>query len=81
MSNAGRSQRAVWETIDTAVDKELFEVNVFSLISLARTVTSYFLRTGSGHHVITSSTAGKLGAPMSASYTASKHALHVCKFS
>ena len=77
VSNAGRSQRAQWENIDTEVDKQLFELNVFSLVALARKVTHHFLATGGGHHVITSSTAGKMGPPFSGSYGASKHALHV----
>ncbi|XP_066961868.1 dehydrogenase/reductase SDR family member 7 isoform X1 [Macrobrachium rosenbergii] len=75
VSNAGRSQRGRWEMIDVAVDRELFELNVFSLIALSRIATRYFLKRGNGHHVVTSSTAGKLGAPLSASYTGSKHAL------
>ncbi|XP_068238372.1 uncharacterized oxidoreductase SSP1627 [Palaemon carinicauda] len=75
VSNAGRSQRGRWEMIDSAVDREIFELNVFSLISLSRIVTRYFLKRGRGHHAVTSSTAGKLGAPLSASYTGSKHAL------
>lgn len=73
--NAGRSQRGRWEMIDLEVDRELFELNVFSLIALSRRVVKYFLQKGKGHVVVTSSTAGKLGAPMSGSYTASKHAL------
>ena len=77
VSNAGRSQRAQWENIDTEVDKQLFELNVFSLVALARKVTHHFLATGGGHHVITSSAAGKMGPPFSGSYGASKHALHV----
>lgn len=75
VSNAGRSQRGRWEMIEVDVDRELFELNVFSLVSLSRIVTRYFLGKGRGHHVVTSSTAGKLGAPLSASYTGSKHAL------
>lgn len=76
VSNAGRTQRALWDAIDIDVDKDMFELNVFSLVALARIVNKYFSKNGGGHHVITSSTAGKMGAPLSASYTASKHALH-----
>jgi len=76
VSNAGRSQRGRWEMVDIGVDRDVFDLNVFSLISLSRIVTIYFLKKGGGQHVITSSMAGKFGAPMSASYTASKHALH-----
>ncbi|KAA0193898.1 hypothetical protein HAZT_HAZT008007 [Hyalella azteca] len=78
LNNAGRSQRARWDDIELSVDKELFELNVFSLVALARRVNKYFRTVGGGHHVVTSSTLGKFGGPNSASYTASKHALHVC---
>ncbi|CAG2115850.1 unnamed protein product, partial [Medioppia subpectinata] len=77
VSNAGRSQRASFETIDIEVDKEMFDVNVFGLINLTRIVLRYFLDNHmKGHFAVTSSTAGKLGVPNSGSYTASKHALH-----
>ncbi|ODM94857.1 Dehydrogenase/reductase SDR family member 7 [Orchesella cincta] len=76
VSNAGRSQRANWEEIETEVDKQLFDLNVFSLLALSRIVLKYFYRVGKGHLVVMSSVAGKNGIPFSASYTASKYALH-----
>ncbi|KAK8400640.1 hypothetical protein O3P69_002447 [Scylla paramamosain] len=77
VNNAGRSQRGCWEEIHLDVDKELFEVDVFSTIALSRLVCKYFLEQGRcGHFAITSSVAGKFGVPMSGSYTAAKHALH-----
>ena len=42
INNAGRSQRADWNDIDTAVDRDLFELNVFSPVALARHVNRYF---------------------------------------
>ena len=77
MHNAGRSQRGLWENIDLKVDREAFDLNVFSLINLSRVVLKYFLTQGKGHFAINSSLAGILGAPFSGSYTGSKHALHV----
>ena len=77
MNNAGRSQRASWETIETAVDRQIFELNVFSVISLSRLALEHFLEQGSGHLAVTSSIAGVLGVPFSGSYTGSKHAIHV----
>ncbi|XP_033221333.1 dehydrogenase/reductase SDR family member 7-like [Belonocnema kinseyi] len=74
--NAGRSQRAIWENIDLKVDRDAFDLNVFSLINLSRVVLKYFLAQGGGHFAINSSLAGILGAPFSGSYTGSKHALH-----
>ncbi|XP_049954268.1 dehydrogenase/reductase SDR family member 7 [Schistocerca serialis cubense] len=76
VNNAGRSQRAIWEDIDLEVDKAVFDINVFSIISLSRIAVKYFLKRGEGHIAVTSSSAGVFGVPFSGSYTASKHALH-----
>lgn len=76
VNNAGRSQRASFEEIPVEIDKEMFDCNVFGAISLTRVVVKYFKEKNViGHVVVTSSTAGKLGAPFSATYTGSKHAL------
>lgn len=79
MHNAGRSQRANWENIDIKVDKEAFDLNVFSIVNLTRVVLKYFLQQGKGHVAVNSSIAGIMGVPFSASYTGSKHALHVSR--
>lgn len=77
VNNAGRSQRGRWEEIQLEVDRDLFEVDVFATVALSRRVYKYFLEQGRrGHFAVTSSTAGRVGVPMSASYTAAKHALH-----
>ncbi len=77
LSNAGRSQRAEWEKIELKVDREMFDLNVFSLVNLNRIVVRHFLENGGGQLVVMSSIAGKVGVPFSGSYTASKFALHV----
>ncbi|KAK9511480.1 hypothetical protein O3M35_000126 [Rhynocoris fuscipes] len=77
VNNAGRSQRASWEYIDYAVDKEIFLLNVFSAVSLSRLAVKYFETTGiAGQIAVTSSLAGLFPAPYSASYNGSKHAIH-----
>lgn len=76
LNNAGRSQRAEWDSIDIEVDKELFELNVFSVINLTRVALKYFNTKGEGHVAVTSSVAGFVAVPFSASYTGAKHALH-----
>ncbi|XP_055947972.1 dehydrogenase/reductase SDR family member 7-like [Argiope bruennichi] len=76
VNNAGISQRADFADIDIAVDHQLFDVNVFGPVNLTRKVLRHFLERKKGHVVVTSSTAGKLGAPYSSAYTGSKHALH-----
>lgn len=75
INNVGRSQRAKFTEITPEEDAEIFGINVFGQISLSRHVMKVFEDQGSGHFVNTSSVAGKFGAPFSASYTASKHAL------
>ena len=78
VNNAGRSQRAEWNKIDINVDRELFELDVFSVIHLSRLAVTYFEQNSiKGQLAVTSSTAGLIGAPNSGSYTGAKHALHV----
>lgn len=76
INNAGRSQRGRWEHIDINVDIDLFNLNVFSVINLTRTVLPHMLSNKSGSIAVTSSTAGKAGVPFSGTYTGSKHAIH-----
>jgi hypothetical protein len=80
VNNAGRSQRAAWEEVEPVVDRQLFELNVFSVVALSRVVLTYFAQCSpqlDGHIVVTSSLAGLIGAPFSPTYTGAKHALHV----
>lgn len=79
-NNAGRSQRATWENIDMKIHKEMFDLNVFSVLSLSSIAIKYFNTVGSGHIAVTSSVTGVLPLPFSATYIGSKHALHVYIF-
>lgn len=82
VNNAGRSQRAIWQDIELEVDRQMFELNVFGPVSLTRLAVKYFLQKGTGHVAVTSSIAGVIPAPYSASYTGTKHAINVrSKFS
>lgn len=78
VNNAGRSQRAQWEEIEVQVDRDLFELDVFSTLNLTRLVVKYFLqhREGKGQIAVTSSVAGLIEVPYSASYCGAKHALN-----
>jgi len=76
INNAGRSQRARWEHIQLKVDEELFGLNVFSVVSLTRTVLPHMLQRKAGRIAVMSSTAGLCGVPFSGTYTGSKHAIH-----
>lgn len=52
----------MFQDIDVAVDKAVFEVNVFSLVNLTRVVLRYFLEHNrEGQFAVTSSTAGVMG--------------------
>ncbi|KAI1286332.1 Dehydrogenase/reductase SDR family member 7 [Halotydeus destructor] len=77
VNNAGRTQRANFEETDLAVDKDMFDTNVFGLVKLTRfAVKHWYSHDKKGQIVVTSSTAGKVGVPFSCTYTATKHALH-----
>lgn len=79
MNNAGRAQRSWFVDVDSEIDHELFEINVFGLVNLTRIVLRYFLEHNpDGQFGVTTSTAGIVGSPFVSSYSASKHALHVC---
>lgn len=75
VNNAGRSQRALFRDIHTVVDRDVFELDVFSVVNLSRIYVRKF--NGRGHIAITSSSVGMISVPNSASYTAAKHAIHV----
>lgn len=83
VNNAGRSQRANWADIEIQVDRELFELDVFSVVHLSRLVVRYFMEQngGRGHIAATSSIAGFSPVPFSASYCAAKHALNAYLYS
>ncbi|XP_039952376.1 dehydrogenase/reductase SDR family member 7 [Bactrocera neohumeralis] len=78
VNNAGRSQRASWEEIKVQVDRDLFELDVFSVVNLSRIAVRYFLqlRNVRGHIVTTSSIAGLCPVPFSATYCAAKSAIN-----
>ncbi|XP_015781463.1 dehydrogenase/reductase SDR family member 7-like isoform X2 [Tetranychus urticae] len=77
VNNAGTSQRSRFELIESRVDQDLFDNNVFGGVNLTRLILKHWYDTNSkGHIVVTSSIVGKAALPECASYTASKHALH-----
>lgn len=77
VNNAGRSQRANFEKTDIQVDEEMFRVNVFGPVHLTRLVVQHWLQHQfTGQIAVTSSVAGIFPAPFSATYSATKYALH-----
>ncbi|KXJ13384.1 dehydrogenase/reductase SDR family member 7 [Exaiptasia diaphana] len=76
VNNSGRSQRGmVIDTPGLDVENAMFKLNTMAVISLTKSVLPHMVKRKSGHIVVTSSVAGKLGAPMSAVYNATKFAL------
>ncbi len=74
--NAGITQRSAVADTDFAVYQRLMNVNFFGVVALTKAVLPLMLAQGSGHFVVTSSVAGKIGTKQRSGYCASKHALH-----
>jgi NADP-dependent 3-hydroxy acid dehydrogenase YdfG len=75
INNAGLSQRSKCIDTEMAVYRQIFEVDVIGQIALTKAVLPGMLAQGSGHIAITSSVAGKVGAPHRTGYCAAKHAV------
>ncbi|KAM7289036.1 retrovirus-related Pol polyprotein from transposon 412 [Ixodes scapularis] len=58
------------------VHKAMFNLNVFSHVNLTKTVVPHWLERRTGHVVVLSSCASKIALPDSATYNATKAALH-----
>ena len=74
--NAGISQRSAVQDTDFEVYRRLMDVNFFSTVALTKAVLPFMKTQKSGHFVVISSVAGKVGTLMRSGYNASKHALH-----
>lgn len=75
INNAGRSQRSLAKETPVQIDREIMELNFFSIVTLSKLVLPHMLKQGSGHLVVISSITGKFGFPWRTAYSASKHAL------
>jgi dehydrogenase/reductase SDR family member 7 len=75
VNNAGISQRSLCLDTDMAVYRRLMEVDVLGQIALTQQVLPVMVEQGSGHIVVTSSVAGKVGAAYRTGYCAAKHAV------
>jgi short-subunit dehydrogenase len=74
VNNAGVSQRSL--ALDTSFDvyRRIMEVDFFAPLRLTQLVLPSMVERRSGHVVIISSVAGKIGAPLRTAYCAAKHA-------
>jgi NADP-dependent 3-hydroxy acid dehydrogenase YdfG len=75
INNAGMSQRSFCLDTNMDVYRSMLEVNVLGQIALTKQVLPVMVEQGSGHLVVTSSVAGKVGAPLRTGYCAAKHAV------
>jgi short-subunit dehydrogenase len=73
--NAGVSQRSYIRDTEMEVYKKLMEVNFFSTVAITKSVLPYMMEQKSGHFIVISSVAGKIGTIMRSGYNAAKHAL------
>lgn len=74
VNNAGVSQRSL--ALDTGFDvyRRVMEIDFFAPLRLTQLVLPSMVKRRSGHIVIISSVAGKVGAPLRTAYCAAKHA-------
>ncbi|GAB3991255.1 SDR family NAD(P)-dependent oxidoreductase [Spirosoma daeguense] len=74
--NAGITQRSSVADTNFSVYEQLMDVNFFGVVALTKAILPGMLAQKSGHFIVTSSVAGKLGTKYRSGYCASKHALH-----
>ncbi|MCF8474611.1 MAG: SDR family oxidoreductase [Emcibacter sp.] len=75
INNAGISQRSNCVDTDMETYRKIFELDVFGQIALTKAVLPHMITQNSGHIVIISSIAGKIGVASRTAYCAAKHAM------
>jgi short-subunit dehydrogenase len=76
INNGGMSQRAEALTSTKTIERNLFEINYFAQVALAKAVLPLMIKQQSGQITVVSSIAGKFGFYLRSTYSAAKHALH-----
>lgn len=76
INNGGMSQRGEAVATSQTIERNLFEINYFAQVALAKAVLPIMIKQQSGHITIVSSIAGKFGFYLRSTYAAAKHALH-----
>jgi short-subunit dehydrogenase len=74
--NAGISQRSYIKDTDMDVYKRIMDVDFFSTVAITKAILPHMIAQQSGHFIVISSVAGKIGTIMRSGYNAAKHALH-----
>ena len=75
VNNAGIIIRGYFEDVSDSEMRQVFETNVFGTMAVTRAVLPYMRATRRGRIVIISSAGGRIAAPGSSAYCASKFAL------
>lgn len=75
VNNAGIAPAGPFTELGDDVWREVFEVNVFAPVTLARAAGEHFLAQGSGKVINIASTSGILGKPILVAYSSSKGAV------
>lgn len=76
INNGGMSQRGEAIATSNTIERNIFEINYFSQVALAKAVLPAMIKQQSGQITVVSSIAGKFGFYLRSSYSAAKHALH-----
>lgn len=74
--NAGVSQRSYIKDTDFEVYRKIMDIDFYSTVAITKAILPYMIKQKSGHFIIMSSVAGKIGTIMRSGYNAAKHALH-----
>lgn len=75
VNNAGYSLRGALEEVDVEDSKRVFDVNVFGILNVIKTVVPEMRRNHSGRIINIGSISGKFAQPINGVYCASKHAV------
>lgn len=76
VNNGGIGQHSLALETNLRVDQAIMLTNYLGQVALTKAVLPSMIARKSGHIVVVSSVAGKIGVPMRSAYAASKHALH-----
>ena len=75
VQNAGISQRSYVKDTKFQVYRDLMELDFFSVVAFTQAILPHLTERKSGHFVVISSIAGKIGVPLRGGYGAAKHAI------
>ncbi|WP_109744172.1 SDR family oxidoreductase [Arcicella aurantiaca] len=75
IQNAGVSHRSSVKEMNFQVYRDILELDFFSTVAFTQAILPLMTERKTGHFVVISSVAGKIGIPLRSGYCAAKHAL------